>query len=165
MHRWLFHVINSQQIPKPVVLGSAGFTSFNLPLCVGWWHMDGAWISFVDCSWVSKSSQYCVRKRSAPSVWMTVKGGVIWRTTILIAIIVYINRNQGWYLSKVTTYRKKSKALFLHTGRKKTSESLIELVFRSDFSDHFNIESYEQNESVSADLRAHDGFLAVWRRL
>ena len=40
MHRWLFHVINSQQIPKPAVLGSAGFTSFNLHFV----SRDGAWI-------------------------------------------------------------------------------------------------------------------------
>ena len=61
----------------------------------------------------------------------------------------------------MTTYRKNPKHYFSTLGEKKTSESLIELVFRSDFSDHFYIESYEQYEFVSADLRAHDGFLAV----
>ena len=37
----------------------------------------------------------------------------------LIAIIVYINRNQGWYLSKVTTYRKNLKHYFSTLGEKK----------------------------------------------
>ena len=27
MHRWLYHVINSQQIPKPVALGSTGYST------------------------------------------------------------------------------------------------------------------------------------------
>ena len=166
MHTWLFHVIKFSQIAKPTVLRSAGFTSYNLPSCVRGMEHNRAWIRLNLLQLGEQTAPLpCVIKRSAPSALMTVKGGGVWRTTIFNRYYCLHQQKPRMISFKSDNLQKKSKALFLHTGRKKTSESLIELVFRSDFSDHFYIESYEQYEFVSADLRAHDGFLAVWRRL
>ena len=169
MHTWLFHVINFQQIPKPAVLGERWFHFIQPPLMCPRDRSinNSAWIRLHLLQLGEQTQLRC-------PVWL--RGALLqpwWRwkevgseeQLFLIAIIVNINRNQGWYLSKVTTYWKNLKHYFSTLGEKKTSESLIELVFRSDFNGQFNIESYGQYEFVSADLRAHDGFLAVWRRL
>ena len=69
----------------------------------------------------------------------------------LIVIIVYINF-QEWQITG------KIQSIISPHWEEKASESLLEQVFRSDFSDDFYIDSYEQCGFFGPGLRAHPRF-------
>ena len=123
MHTWLFHVINFQQIPKPAVLEERWFHFIQPPLVCSRDRSinNSAWIRLNLLQLGEQTQLRC-------PVWL--RGALLhcwWRwkevgseeQLFLIAIIVYINRNQGWYLSKVTTYWKNLKHYFSTLGEKK----------------------------------------------